>query len=151
MNPIAANDSADVSTTGCITLAQAMPACRVLLYLPAELHVRISERSRADGRDTSALYQTALKGFARSLALGVRLPLSRSEFADVSVLVQLPAGQREWLRRLSSRLRLSEGDIVAAAADWWLSGGTPPRPTAVSEGLSRPLRAHHPPSGALTA
>lgn len=103
------------------------------------------ERARAAGQDPNELYRTALNGFARSFACGVRLPVSVAVIGDAGVYVQLPAEQRRWVRRLASRLSLSESDIVAAAADWLLAGGAAPAPTAVHDRSQQPSSTHDPP------
>ena len=106
----------------------------------------MSERARTCGQDINALYQSALDVFARNLACGVRAPPSATGPANIGVLVRLPEQRRGWLRCLAWNLRLSEGDIVAAAAGWWRVGGSLPGSTAVADHLRQPASTHDPPS-----
>ena len=145
MNPIAANDHPDGEPTYPYG-AQQQTAFAYRVSLPENVHLRMWERALTGGQNINALYQNALDVFARNLTCGVRMPLSATGSTNFGVLIGLSAERRGWLRRLSSRLNLSEGDIVAAAAEWWLAGGVIPRPWAIAEGPSHPSSTHDPPS-----
>jgi len=106
----------------------------------------MSERARTCGQDINARHQSALDVFARNLACGMRAPPSATGPANIGVLLQLPEQRRGWLRCLAWNLRLSEGDIVAAAAGWWRVGGSLPGSTAVADHLRQPASTHDPPS-----
>jgi hypothetical protein len=145
VSTICANDCGGEHPARPSVTAVHTPAYRVFLNLPEEPHRLMAERARATRQNTSELYETALCAFARNLACGVRLPLAVAATGLVGVYVQLPAERRRWLRRLSSRLSLSESDIVAAAADWLLAGGSLPTPAAVYDRSRQPASTHDPP------
>jgi hypothetical protein len=145
MNPIAANDP-PADEPEYPYGAQPQTAFAYRASLPDNVLLRMRDRALTSGQDINALYQNALDVFARNLTCGVRMPLSATGSANLGVLIQLPEERRGWLRRLALRLSLSEGDVVAAAAEWWLGGGVVPRPSTIAERPSHPSSTHDPPS-----
>jgi hypothetical protein len=145
LNTISANDSCPEDAARPSLAAAVTPAHRVFLNPPETLHRQMIERARSSAQDPGELYQSALIAFARSLDCGARLRLSGAEPGGVGVYVQLSADRRRWLRRLASRLSLTESDIVSAAAGWLLAGGVAPSPTVAYDRSRQPQSIHDPP------
>lgn len=145
MYTIPANDLGDTDDARPTVAAAELHAYRVLMKLPETLRYQLTESARASGRDANELYQNALTAFARSLACGVRLPLSASGSNLVGVNIKLPTERLRWLRRTASRLSLSESDLVSSAVAWWLAGGSAPTPEVVIDRSRQPTSTHDPP------